>query len=387
MRVCHIVSGDLWAGAEAMACQLMKGLGKRSDVELSAVLLNEGKLAERVRAAGIPVVVMDERKMSPARIALALGATFRLRPPDVVHSHRYKENLVAFLARLAGGRASRRARLIATQHGMAETVGGSARLKYRIISRINRYLLSRRFYRAVVVSDDIRDTLVREYSFNEKQVEVIRNGIDIAGIAGRAGGATRATHGAHGSGGKAERVFTIGSSGRIVPVKGYSLMVEAAGIVCSRTAGIRFELAGDGPLMPEIEELIGRRGLGDAFALRGFLNDVGSFYRGLDLYMNTSHHEGIPMSILEAMAHGLPVVAPKVGGIKEIIRDGVEGYLLDGRDPEDIADRCLALYRDRALRDRMAEAARERVVSEFSVERMVDRYYRLYSAREFPVGV
>jgi glycosyltransferase involved in cell wall biosynthesis len=89
---------------------------------------------------------------------------------------------------------------------------------------------------------------------------------------------------------------------------------------------------------------------------------MSTFYRGVDLYLNTSIHEGIPMSVLEAMAHGLPVVAPNVGGISEIIDQGVEGYLLEDRDPKASAEKFFLLYENKGLRERMSHAAREKVV-------------------------
>ena len=108
------------------------------------------------------------------------------------------------------------------------------------------------------------------------------------------------------------------------------------------------------------------------------LEDISAFYHGLDLYLNTSVHEGIPLSILEAMAHGLPVIAPKVGGLREVIDDGGQGYLLEGRDPKVFAEKCLLLFEDKALRQRMSQAARQKVMLEFSMARMSQQYNQLY---------
>jgi len=102
------------------------------------------------------------------------------------------------------------------------------------------------------------------------------------------------------------------------------------------------------------------------------------FYQGLDVYLNTSVHEGIPMSILEALAHGLPVIAPAVGGIVEIIDDGTQGFLIGSRTPEDFAKKCLILKENSEERERMARAARERAEQGFSAERMAEQYHQLY---------
>lgn len=93
---------------------------------------------------------------------------------------------------------------------------------------------------------------------------------------------------------------------------------------------------------------------------------------------NTSVHEGIPMSVLEAMSHGLPVVVPKVGGFPEIVEEGVSGYLVAGRDPASFAEKILGLVQAEC-RQSMTGAARQRVVNCFSSEAMARKYYKLYS--------
>jgi glycosyltransferase involved in cell wall biosynthesis len=103
-----------------------------------------------------------------------------------------------------------------------------------------------------------------------------------------------------------------------------------------------------------------------------------AFYTKIDIYINTSVHEGIPMSVLEAMSHKLPVIVPKVGGFVEIVEDGVHGYLVDNRNPLMFADRCIELLSDKKKRRRMAEAARQRVMDNFSRETMANQYYQLY---------
>ena len=155
-------------------------------------------------------------------------------------------------------------------------------------------------------------------------------------------------------------------------------MVEVAREIAKYEVGIRFELAGTGPDRERIAEMVHLHGLDRIFLLRGFLSEVSTFYQGLHLYLNTSHHEGIPMSVLEAMAHGLPVVAPDVGGLREILDDGVHGFLVKGRHPRSFAERCMLIYRDDAMRQRMGLAAKARIQTMFSNDRMARAYHELY---------
>jgi L-malate glycosyltransferase len=357
VRICHIISGDLWAGAEVMACHLLKRLAASSDFDISVILLNEGRLACELRSGGLSVHVVDESRHSFAHIALRAGDILRRNPPHIIHSHRYKENLLAFLLslRLPG------VRLVSTQHGLPEAVGKTS-LPQRFKSQINFFLLNR-YFRTVAVSRDIRMRLTEQSGFSAERISVIHNGIALPSWRLRD---------------RRKGRFMIGSSGRLFPVKDYPLMVQVAAEVAATNRDVRFLLAGEGPERSALEKQIAALGLEGQFTLAGHLETMDSFYRGIDLYLNTSVHEGIPMTILEAMAHGLPVVAPRVGGIREIVEEGVDGFLVDGRDPKAFARKCLLLQRDEALWKRMSLAAREKALRYFSVERMAADYHRLY---------
>lgn len=358
VKVCYIISGDLWAGAEVMAFHLLKGLMRYKVLELSVVLLNEGKLAEEIRKLNIPLEVFNESKMSFFQIFSAIRKEAKRRPPDVIHSHRYKENILAYLV----SKTKKGIKLIGTQHGMPEFYDGSG-LKSRMILKLNFLVLSKCFQNVIAVSKDIQQTLINQNGFPEDKIKTIYNGIEIPDNIQIK---------------KNKGAFVVGSSGRLFPVKDYHLMVEVAREFLKMKNNVRFELAGDGPEESKIKDLIRKFGLENRFLLRGFLKDMNTFYQGLDLYLNTSFHEGIPMSILEAMAHGLPVVAPRVGGIIEILSNQIEGYLVEGRNPKAFAEKCLRLYEDKMLRRQMGLLAREKVIKEFSINRMVEKYYDLY---------
>lgn len=354
LKVCHLISGDLWAGAEVMAFNLLRELRKYPDLDLSVIILNESRLAEELRSLKMAIRVLDERRESFPKIALEVRAFMRQGVPHVIHSHRYKENIVAFFAKGGG------ARMVATQHGMPETGHGSSGAASRLVAGVNSYLLSRRFDRVVGVSSNIQDHFLSRGTRPDRLC-VIHNGIELPELHPRA----------------PRPAIVVGSAGRFFPVKDYPLMVETARIVSEKKAAVRFELAGEGPERDRLEKRIAAYGLSKLFRLCGHIIEMGGFYTGLDVYLNTSLHEGIPMSILEAMAHGLPVIAPKVGGIAEIIEDGVEGFLVSSRNPEDFAEQCVRLQ-NTELRQRMGRAARAKIERAFSAETMAQQYRRVY---------
>jgi len=361
INVCHIVSGDLWAGAEAMVVQLLRLLVRYDDLEVSAILFNEGHLADQCRTLGVTTHVIPEKSSTNAQMIRAVRCIFGKEHVRIAHSHGYKENIIAYLA----SRSKRDVRLVGTQHGMPEIHVKKATLKHRITMNANFMVLAKCFQHIVAVSEDMHTQLVQQYGFPEEKLTVIHNGISI-------------TEPCPGSNGKKD--FVIGSSGRLFPVKDYDLMVEIARKVLSHSDRISFVLAGDGPEQGRIREKIRKYGLEKSFILRGFVPDVTEFYQSLDLYLNTSVHEGIPLSVLEAMSYGLPVIAPKVGGLAEIVENGVDGYLVEGRRPDEYAQRCITLHRDDGLRKDIGSAARRKICSQFSSDQMAVSYYRLYTS-------
>jgi glycosyltransferase involved in cell wall biosynthesis len=359
INVCHIISGDLWAGAEVMDFHLLKSLRQFGDLELSAVLFNEGRLADEIRCLGIPVDVVEEKRRNFFGLVRDTAKILDRRSPRIIHSHRYKENILAFLY----SKSRNDVRLVSTQHGMPESIGPNRKLKYLLLHKLNISVLLKSFNKVIAVSRDIRSIFMDQYGYSGNNITVIHNGTAIIRDPPLK---------------KENGVFVIGSMGRMTPVKDYTLMVEIAREVCRETGEIRFELAGDGPDWTKIMSLVERYRLKEKFLLRGFVGDPPGFYQGLDLFMNTSIHEGIPMSVLEAMSYGIPVIAPNVGGLKEIMEDGREGYLLDKRDPKAYAEKCLHLYRNRSIVQSMGYFAKKKAEKDFSIDNMAEKYYHLY---------
>jgi len=133
IRVCHIASGDLWAGAEVMTFNLLRGLMRFEDMDLSAIVLNEGRLAKEIRGLGIHVHIVDERKKSFLEICGKVRKLMAVNTPDIIHSHRYKENILAYLV----SRTRRETKLITTQHGMQEIQRNGNSLKQSLVTKMN----------------------------------------------------------------------------------------------------------------------------------------------------------------------------------------------------------------------------------------------------------
>lgn len=356
IRVALLASGDLWAGAEVMVYHLVAGLFEKEDVDILVILMNRGKLANELGCLGVDVQIVDESERSLANSIGLIRKLIKGFKPNIIHSHRYKENLLAWF----GSLGTSGCKLIATQHGMPEAMGALT-VKDRLRTNFFFRLLSTGFARTITVSEDMRWALVGRYGFSESDVNVIHNGITtprfvIARSRGR---------------------MVVGSAGRLFPVKDFSLLVDVAKSVVRQNNTIDFVLAGDGPERLMLEKKVERYGLGERFKFLGQQDDINAFYRGIDLYINTSVHEGIPISLLEAMSYGLPAVVPMVGGFSEIVRNGIDAYLVESRDPDAFARRIFDLMSPEK-RAMMGCSARGRVIDSFSREAMTQKYYQLY---------
>ena len=353
-----IASGDLWAGAEVMVYQLSKGLSENPNIEVMVLLLNYGMLAEKLKTNQIKVEIIDESKYSFWQIVKIANRLVDNFSPDVLHSHRYKENLISWI--VSFGR--RRMKLIATQHGMIETTGSIKNIISRFRSLLSYYLISCCFEHTVFVSSEMQKSLVNKFGFNERRVSVIHNGINYPDIILSRSG-TR---------------MIVGSAGRLFPVKDFSLFVKIANLIVKQNDAIDFVLAGSGPQRFILEEKVKKLGMQDRFKFIGHQDDMDSFFKKLDVYINTSTHEGIPMSVLEAMSYGLPVIAPKVGGFPEIIENGISGFLVDSREPIEYSSKIIKLM-DKNFQNIIGFNARKVVVDRFSRQTMTKQYVKLYN--------
>ncbi len=371
LSVLYLFSGDLWAGAEVMLFNLLSSLKEEDSLRIIALSLNEGVLAGRPRNAGIETHVIPEDCNSMLKIygkALSLLKTKRI---DIIHSHRYKENLLA----LPLGKSLGVKQMISTVHGLSESAlhpldkRNPASLK----ARLNYYILNKFFTRIVAVSQDMRTLLIRNYKLAPHKLDVIYNGIPIPEN-------DRHTAPPSGNPGRtSSRSFHIGTVGRLAPVKGFDLFLNVAAGIRKHTGNVRFSILGDGPLRGHLIKRAGELGIKDCIEFLPPRHDPLPYYRSLDLYLNTSVHEGIPMSILEAMACKRPVVAPNVGGIPEIILHGKHGFLVDGRRPEDFINSCMELVRSGRLRTKVGDNASKRIASSFISSKTAQSYRKLYA--------
>jgi glycosyltransferase involved in cell wall biosynthesis len=228
--------------------------------------------------------------------------------------------------------------------------------------------------RIVCVSRADRDRGVALGIGHAAQYAIVRSGIDPSLYA-----ATRQTRErVRRSIGAAADDVVVGSIANFKPQKGPLDFVEAARLARARDPRLRFVVAGDGEMRPDVERAITRANLEGAVKLLGWREDVPELLSAMDLFLLTSLFEGLPRTVLQAMAASVPVVATDTGGVAEVIADGETGRLVPPGDPAAAAAAVVSLAADEETRSRFARAARSRLGAEFDIRLMVRDLESLY---------
>ena len=324
IRVMHVASGDLWAGAEAQVYQLVTALNRLPGVTVAAALLNEGELADRMRQAGIEVRVIPERALGSWTIYRRLLAYMLLWRPDIVHTHRQKENILGALA----AHVARVPASVRTTHGAPEFAYPAWQLHKRALRRIDVWVARRIQNRVIAVSSELGAKL--QLHFVGAKVEVIANGIDAEAVRHAASPAIQL-----------ESAYRhIAFVGRLVHVKRVDVFLEAAAALESSYPGkYRFHVLGDGPLRSDLEKTATDLGISNICIFHGFQPDALRWLASMHCLVLTSDHEGLPMVVLEARALGIPVVAHAVGGLVSLLAGQTDCRLVLSQSPQDIASK------------------------------------------------
>jgi glycosyltransferase involved in cell wall biosynthesis len=309
LRVLHVISGDLWAGAEAQVYTLISNLVRMPGIEAAAAVMNEGELAVRLRQAGVKVFVFHEQHRGPIGILFRLRGLMNEWRPDIVHTHREKENILGAIANWSAQRVPS----VRTAHGGPElrsTLAGFRAVRRQAIERLDRWCAQSLQARIVVVSRELAKRL--SHSLPAEKMVVIENGVDAAALSAEVGVAEFRV---------AEPTCVhLGIIGRLVNVKRVDLFLQMAALL-SRSGfeqSWRFHIFGDGPFRAELEVMARRFEIACIVTFHGHRQDIATCIAGLDAVVMCSDHEGMPMAALEATALGVPLIAHAVGALPEI---------------------------------------------------------------------
>jgi glycosyltransferase involved in cell wall biosynthesis len=349
VNVVHVVGQLEMGGME----KLLVEFARHADRERFALhflsLGKRGILADEIEALGWPVTPLENGPGLSPRLVLRLAWRFRRLRADVVHTHNTRPLLYAGpAARLAGVR-----RVIHTRHGQRFGAARHETAAFRLASRTANYV--------VCVSHDSARIAAAE-GIAERRIRTLWNGIDVSRF-------RAATPGGDGP------VLAVG---RLSAEKDFPTLLRAAAIAVRTAPSFRLEIAGDGACLTDLRRLVEELDLGDAVRLLGQVRDIPALLARGSIFTLASLTEGVSLTILEAMATGLPVVTTRVGGNPEVVAEGETGLLVPPGDPAALAAALLELWQNPNRREAMGRAGRRRVEECFEVRKVIAAYEALY---------
>jgi glycosyltransferase involved in cell wall biosynthesis len=364
VRVLQLISSGGYYGAENMLLNLaqsQKSIGCDPCLLLFYNVHQPNvELYERARSRGISVRMLRCEGRADLRAIREIREYIRTDQVDLIHTHGYKADLYGYLA------ARREAKpIVATCHNW---VGGTAALG--IYNRLDRMAL-RKFNGVAAVSNAVAAQL-RDARIAENKIHTIANGIDIEKFCG-------AEPAWFGSSPDAKQK-TVGIVARLDLQKGFEYLLQAIAGLTSTHPDLRLVIVGEGPDQGAIQSMADRLNLIPRIVFAGQRGDMANVYAGFHIFVLPSLNEGLPMTVLEAMASSRPVIASKVGAIPTVVRDGETGLLVDPKDVVGLRASLDRLLSDPALSSRLATQGHDWVRRHFTSDAMAENYLRMYES-------
>lgn len=380
IKVLRVIARLNVGGPALHVAYLSAGLADRGyDTTLVAGKVGAGEesMAFVAEQRGVRIETLDDlhREIAPLRdlrTILRLARLIRSERPTILHTHTAKAGAVGRIAALLAGDA-RPPVIVHTFHG--HVLRGYFNPALTAAFRLLEQLLARVATKLVAVSPEVRDDLVALGVAPAAKFAVVRLGIELDERVDYDEEGRKATRRLLGI---PPDAFVVGWIGRMTAVKRTEDIARTLQALVERGVDGYLCLVGDGPDRTRLERRMHELGVAKRCLFVGYQENVARFYDAMDVLLLTSVNEGTPVSVIEALAAGRPVVATRVGGVSDVVRDGVDGFLAEVADVESLAARLAELAGDPELRTRMGNAGRAHVVDRYAVERLVDDIDRLY---------
>ena len=361
-HVLHLIDGLTFGGAETLLRDLASGLEKRG-YRVTVGYSTPGPFVQELADKGLTLKRIPRLAMIDPIFLLRMVRLMRLDPPQIVHTHLFKSDFHGRIAaRLAGVPI-----VVSTLHN------NDSWAKNRILGRI--YGATARFAdRLIAVSPEVREYHLDKTGVPVNKIMVIENGVDVAAFSGHEAGAKAVRT----EFGIAPTAPLFGIIGRLKPQKDLPTFLLAAVEILRQQPDARFLVVGDGPLREELEAQAKELDLFPALIFTGMRKDISTIMAALDVLVLSSLWEGLPVILLEAMAAARPVVSTAVDGVKSVVLPDESALLVNTGSPSALADACVKLVRDPALRKKMGSSGLKRVSDYYSLNAMIDRISKLY---------
>jgi sugar transferase (PEP-CTERM/EpsH1 system associated) len=365
LHVTHVVlSLDVGGLERGLINQIREGL--KLGEKISVICLERpGTLASHLVEMKVPILCLDKQPGIRVGLIGRLKQIFRELQPDVVHTHQIGGLLYA-------GPAARRAGapiVVHTEHGK-ENYAGSWRRRW--LGRLSGRYAARMF----CLSEDLAAALRQSRIVPGEKIVVIPNGIDPSRFQRNGKGAALRKL-------LPREARVVGTVGRLTEIKRQDVLLRGFAQLRQKLPQAHLVIVGDGPLMDSLRQLSADLDLDSCVHFAGYQQEPEPFYEIMDAFALTSRSEGMPQTIMESFAAGVPVVASRVGGIPEMIEDGRNGLLFTGGDETGLAQALERVLCDSELARRLRESAQTTVEESFDVRRMAEDYHRHFQQLRF----
>jgi glycosyltransferase involved in cell wall biosynthesis len=361
--VIHVISGLFFGGGQRVVADLLQGQWGLSGYGSSLVLL--GDAGTRLSGLATHTIPYNGRYNSPRQLvstATKLRKVLLDTSVQIVHSHGVDADFIASLAVLGTS-----VRQVAHLH---ITPPMKARESWQVAlrRRMFRMLTNRASTRFIAVSEAVRQAMSGYYGIPRERIHTVRNGIDTTKyIANPIFGCPDSQD------------LVFGVAARLSPMKGIEFLLKAARELQNEALQFHIKIAGEGSLRDHLQRQVHQLAITERVEFLGHIADMRSFYESIDVFVLPSiSTEGLPLSVLEAMAMSLPVIATDVGGTIEALRDEVDGLVCPPRDYVALAAAMRRMLLDRQTAQTMARNARQRAADHFGIERVVNEVAAVY---------
>jgi sugar transferase (PEP-CTERM/EpsH1 system associated) len=341
-------------GQEYLVIQLAERLQRRG-IRSPIIAISGGALIEDATRRGLETFDLAKKPGFDVSVLFRLARIMRRVRADVVHTHNFAPLIYGTLSGRVSGTP-----MINTRHGRA------ALATHRFIWSLTD--------RVVAVSEDARRELLKYNRIAPRKVSVVLNGVDVAAFAAPEVNPSQVRCDL----GIAPDARVFGIVARLAPEKDHVTLLEAFRIVAAQGPS-HLVIVGGGPLESALRRRAHELGVSQAVHFLGFRSDIPQLLRALDVFVLSSTMEGVSLTLLEAMAAGLPIVATHVGGNPEVVLDNETGLLVPPENATALAQAMITLLTDLERAKRFGAAGRERAIRVFDIDRMVNAYVDLYA--------
>jgi glycosyltransferase involved in cell wall biosynthesis len=359
--VLHLIGSLSPGGAERNLYYLAESMAASRLRYGICCLVDRGEFADEIEGPRLPVFDLKFRRRYFLRTVLRLRKLLKQRGVRVLHTHLYDPGVIGRIAAWLAGVPV----VITHEHGKT--------LWKKWYHRAFERLAVGRTDLRIAVSQDIMNLRIRTESTPPEKIRLVYNAVDPEhlDVDENVRKKTRVDLGIDG-------FKVVGTVGRLVDAKSYDLLLEVAREVCDEKPGVRFVLAGAGPLEGKLLEKREALGLSEQFLFLGQRRDIPELLAAIDLYVISSKREGLPISLIEAMMAGKPVVSTAVGGIPDTLTQACDGVLVEPGDRGALTRAIVDLIDNRSRMDILGRNARKRAIERYAPDRILAELETIY---------